>query len=281
MSPFESGKVDLAPSVLVGSVGVWLPGVPDLEHFKRGARGFEVKGTEYPPPGGKSIEARSRRRASRLSRAMADACAEAIVGAGLDAMQVPTVFGSALGEATTMISLLDQMWRGQEMSPMAFATSVHSAASGVVSISAQNRGFTTSLSADFDTASAALLEAWGLVQTMRTPVIVVCGDDDSPKDFVPDHEAFDLLAVAISLCPIDHVFAPGHHALGRLSWPIDAQLGLEQPRVSPLELTPRVSRNPQAALLDLVGAIIQGANGTVRLDRGRGSGQVISYTSAP
>jgi hypothetical protein len=164
---------------------------------------------------------------------------------------------------------------------MAFATSVHSAASGVVSISAQNRGFTTSLSADFDTASAALLEAWGLVHTMRTPVIVVCGDDDSPKDFVPDHEAFDLLAVAISLCPIDHAFAPGHHALGRLSWPSNPQLGLEQQRLTPLEFAPRVSRNPQAGLLDLLGAVVQGTSGTVRLDRGRGSGHCISYTSAP
>ena len=282
MNALEPQAVKDADHVLIGSVGIWLPGVPDLEHFKRGARGMEVAGSDYAPPGGKSIEPRSRRRASRLSRAMADACIEAITGAGLDATRVPTVFGSALGEAATMLTLLDQMWRGQEMSPMAFATSVHSAASGVVSISSENRGFTTSLSADFDTASAAIMEAWGLTQTMRTPVIVVCGDDDSPKDFVPDEEAFDLVAVAISLCPSDHVFPDGKRALGRLTWPsISAPTGAAPALLASLEVSARVGRNPQAGLLDLVAAVVAGKSGNVRLDRGRGSGHFIAFTAAP
>jgi Beta-ketoacyl synthase, N-terminal domain len=265
-------------SLLVGSVGLWLPGVASVEEFKQGARGLDVSGSEYAPPGGKSIEVRSRRRASRLSRALADVCAEAVSGAGIDAATVPTVFGSTLGEAATMISLLDQMWRGQEMSPMAFATSVHSAASGVVSISSQNRGFTTSLSADFDTTAAALMEGWGLVHAMRTPVVVVCGDDDSPKDFVPEPQAFDLMAVAISLCPLDYRFPEGHGPLGRISWPEPSRVAGGR-TLDPVSVSTRVGRNPQAGMLDLVAAVLARQSGLVRLDRGNGSGQCISFTA--
>lgn len=263
--------------VLVGSVGLWFPGVPDVAHFKNGARGLEFTGPEFAPPTGASIEVRTRRRASKLSRALADVCAECIQAGGFDAARVPTVFGSTLGEATTMISLLDQMWRGQEMSPMAFATSVHSAASGAVSISSQNRGFTTSLSADFDTAAAALMEGWGLVHSMNCPVIVVCGDDNSPADFVPEAQAFNLMAAAISLCPLDHPFSGEHHALGTLEWPAAGAA----PTLPALEVTPRIGRNPQAGLLDLVAAICSQRGGLVRLDHGHGSGQCIAYTPSP
>jgi hypothetical protein len=219
---------------------------------------------------------------------MADACAEAIADAKLDAATVATVFGSTLGEAATMIGLLDQMWRGEEMSPMGFATSVHSAASGVVSISAGNRAFTTSLSADFDTVAAALLEGWGLVQTLDTPVIVVCGDDESPKDFVPEAQSFDLMAVAISLLPANHQFANGTKPLGKLSWITDARgsilSGEAEPRSSyqrldPVALTPRAGRNPQVGLLDLAAAVISATSGIVCLDRGTGAGTCINFSA--
>ncbi len=169
-----------------------------------------------------------------------------------------------------MIHLLDQMWRGQEMSPMGFATSVHSAASGVVSISSGNRGFTTSLSADFDTVAAALTEAWGWVQTQKEPAVLVCGDDNSPNDFVPDAEAFDLMAAALCLVPSNHPLPPPARPLARLSLPQQ-----HTPDLAPVTLSPRVARNPQAALVDLVAAIINGARGWVRLDRGLGSGYCV------
>lgn len=256
-------------SVWVAGVGLWLPGVADAQAFAEGARGLEAP-RDYAPPGGRSIDARSRRRASRLSRAMADACAEAVAQAGADPSRVATVFGSALGEATTMIHLLDQMWRGQEMSPMGFATSVHSAASGVVSISSGNRGFTTSLSADFDTVAAALSEAWGWVQTHNEPVVVICGDDDAPKDFVPEDEAFDLMAAAVCLVPATHPPSPSARPLMRLSLP-----QIHTPDRSPETLSPRVARNPQAALVDLVAAVLARKPAWVRLDRGLGSGYCV------
>ncbi len=255
------------PRLLVGGIGLWFPGVGNVEQFRSGERGAATDFSAPPNPSGASIEKRSRRRASRLSRAMVDACVASVLEAGADPGEIPTVFGSTLGEARTMIGLLDQMWRGEEMSPMGFATSVHSAASGVASISAGNRNFTTSLSADYDTVAAALTEAWGLVLTFGMPVAVVCGDDDSPADFVPEHESFSLLATAITLCPPDHPFPEGRKAYGTLSLPAS-----DEPSVEPFELPDRIARNPGAGLLDLVGAIALGRSGGVRLDRGLGSG---------
>lgn len=154
---------------------------------------------------------------------------------------------------------------------MSFATSVHSAASSVVSISAGNRAFTTSLSADYDTASAALMEAWGVVQTMDLPTVVVCGDDHSPSDFVPDEEAFDLLAVALSLEPWTKAPAPDRTVLGYLSLPHVGKASL-----GAIETSAQVARNPQAGLLDVVAHLAAGRSGTVRLDRGFGNGQVVT-----
>lgn len=258
-------------TIAVTGVGLWLPGATSPAELPKllGSERFPRQ-PEVADPTGQSIEPRARRRASRLSRALADVCAQAINQAELDASSVATVFGSTLGEAHTMIALLGQMWRKEEMSPMGFATSVHSAASGVVSISAGNRAFTTSLSADYDTASSALLEAWGVATTMNLPTIVVCGDDHSPEDFVPESEAFDLVAVAVALCP-DGVTSKAP-VLGRLSLPFARPP--ELPLLDPIRTSPQVGRNPQTGLLDVVAHLIAGNKGAVRLDRGLGNGCV-------
>ena len=253
-----------APALWVTGAGSWMPGVPTVDEFVRGKR---PEGGAAAQPVGSAIERRARRRATALSRAMADACAQANQGAGLVASEVPTEFGSALGEAPTMISLMDQMCRGEEMSPMRFATSVHSAASGVVSISNENRAFTTSLSADYDTVAAALFEASGLILCGADSVVVVLGDDPSPADFVAEEDAFERLAVALALssCEPD---GRGGGPMGKISLPsVDASSTL-----AGAELPPRIARNPIVGGLDLIAALVAGRSGTLRLDRGRGGG---------
>lgn len=275
MSPFKAPLEPRTTTIAVTGVGLWIPGASDREELpKLLASSHLPRQSEVSAPTGQSIEPRARRRASRLSRALADVCTQAISQAQLDASQVATVFGSTLGEAHTMITLLGQMWRKEEMSPMGFATSVHSAASGVVSINAGNRAFTTSLSADYDTASSALMEGWAVATTMNLPTVVVCGDDHSPEDFVPEAEAFDLVAVALALCP-DPVPSTTP-VLGRISLPFtrDQELCL----LDPLTTTPQVHRNPQTGLLDVAAHLLAGRKGTVRLDRGYGNGSVLSIT---
>jgi hypothetical protein len=262
---------DAPLELLVAGVGLWLPGVPDVDAWKNGARGNTSREDELPKPSGASIERRARRRASPLCRALADAYSTAATQANIDVSTTSSVFGSALGEVTTMLGLLDEMSRNEPLSPMSFATSVHSAAAGTMSISAGNRGFTTSISAFHDTAGAALFEAIGLLGSLQTPVIIACGDENSPDRFVSDEHAFDMLTAAVALVP------PTSDAplLARLSGPHQGE-----PTVPFADLPPRLGRNPQVGLLDLVAAILAGQTGTVSLDRGRGTGWCVTVSEA-
>jgi len=160
------------------------------------------------------------------------------------------------------------------MSPMRFATSVHSAASGVVSISNRNRAFTTSLSADFDSVAAGLLEVWGLVHIEKEPVVLVCGDDVAPADFVSEEDAFGRMAVSLALAPLD--YAGPAPTLARIGLPT---LATTEPArdaaadpVAAAKLQAASANNPVVGALDLVCAVGQGRFGNLRLDRGRGSG---------
>lgn len=237
---------------------------------------------EPTAPVGSLVPVRDRRRASPLSRAMADAYGAAVAGAGLDPAEVASVFGSALGEVSTMIGLLDQMWSANTpLSPMKFATSVHNAASGMISIATGNRGFTTSLGADYDTPAMGLLEGIGFVQSRGEAVVVCCGDEAPPDDLVPGQLGWSLLSTAVALCPVER--AP----LGavRLSAPspspaAPAGPGLEANALPAPETEAALGRNPSVGLFDLVVALERGLEGAVRLDRGAGRGYCVRLRPA-
>jgi hypothetical protein len=227
---------------------------------------------------GALLDKHSKRRASEFTKALADAYGEALSAAQLSAgvpgpegtiraASVASVFGSALGEVGTMISLLEQMWReGGALSPMRFAGSVHNAAAGVVSIGTKNTGFTTSLGADHDTPAMALIEAIGLVLSRNEPVIVACGDEAAPSDLVGGAFGWDAVCCAIALLPADG--APA--ALPRLSLP---ELGT--PTLPWPSLPSGLANNPQAGMLDLIDHLLRGESGRLRLDRGRGRGYCV------
>lgn len=223
---------------------------------------------EPTAPVGSMVPLRDRRRASPLSRAMADAYGAAVAGAGFDPAQVASVFGSALGEVSTMIGLLDQMWSeaGTPLSPMKFATSVHNAASGMISIANGNRGFTTSLGADYDTPAMGLLEGIGIVASRGEPVVVCCGDEPPPDDLVPGQQGWSLLSVAIALAPVERAKA----GATVLSAPEFAASPLPAP-----DTDVALGRNPSVGLFDLVVALERGLEGAIRLDRGAGRGYCV------
>jgi hypothetical protein len=254
----------LTGEVQVAGVGLWLPGVPSAAAFREGRR------EALPaPPRGHALNRVLRRRASLLDRALADVCAEAHADADVDPATVQTVIGSAYAELDTLLGLLDQIWcRREPVSPAAFAVSVHNAASGLISISSGNRAFTTSISADDDTPAAALLEAVGLVLSSGEPVVVACGDGASPSDLVPDEGCWELLAAAVVLAPAER--QGGGRARMRIVRDRPATL-------PPAELGPALARNPTVGLLDLAVAVLRGARGTVRLDRGDGLGYGLGY----
>jgi hypothetical protein len=216
-------------------------------------------------PNGALLDKHARRRASELTKALADSYGQALAQAGCEAATVGAVFGSALGEANVTIGLLETLWRGTGMlSPMRFAASVHNAASGVVSIGTKNTGFTTAMGADHDTPAMALLEGVAFVLTHDLPAIVVCGDEGAPANLVSGDEGWDFLTCAVALLPTDKA-APN---LPRITAPMRA-VGSE---LAASALPRGLRQNPVVGLLDLLVALEDLRQLEVRLDRGRGRG---------
>ncbi len=240
------------------SVGAWANGTPDAEATK---------------PMGKALDRVNRRRAGPLGRALADVVAEAIAHAGVDMAKVPTVIGSSIGEAATMIGLLDELWRhGNPMSPADFTMSVHNAASGLISIANKNRGMATSLAADEDTPAAALLEGIGLVLTRDTAVVVACADEPAPPTLVQHAPPWAMLASAVVLVPLSSTTK--QLATLRI-------VAGQPPTIARGKFSQVLVDNPQWGLAALVDAVQRGVTGVLALDRGTGRGYGAQVGPAP
>jgi hypothetical protein len=265
------------PHCAVLGMGVFSAGYPNASALAGGANpaanaiGTNAVAVRSTAVSGELLDKHSRRRASELTKACADVYREALLQAALDPIEVAAVFGSALGEASTTIGLLEQLWRGPGMlSPMRFASSVHNAAAGVVSIGTKNRGFTTALGADHDTPAMALLEGFAFALVHQTPVIVVCADEGAPENLVDDEAGWGFLAGAVAIAPL--ALAPAHAP--RISAPARAEAAgwvlSDLPRT--------LAQNPCVGVLDLIAAVGRPNVSAVRLDRGRGHGYSVSIT---
>ena len=255
--------------VAVAGMGVYAPGYPNVASWiAREPRPGELQ------PSAATLDRSSRRRASYLTRSLGDAYEQALTESALDPTAVGSVFGLALGEAGTMIGLLDQMWKNNTgiLSPMRFAGSVHNTASGAISIGTRNTGITTSIAADFDTPAVTLIEAIGIVLTHDTPVIAACGDEAAPADLVIGDQGWGALACAIALVPA----AAADPRWPRLSMPHAAKTS--KATLVHADMPSELARNPQAGLLDLIDALSRSASGSLRLDRGRGRGYCVDIT---
>ena len=254
--------------VAVLGCGAFVPGFDGLSGWASGK-----PSTEHDTPKAEIVPLRQRRRSSLLSKALADAYADALAESELDPSSVASVFGSAIGEASTMVGLLDQMWSDAAMlSPMRFATSVHNAASGMVSIATENRGITTAMGADHDTPAMALLEGFGLALAKGESVVVCCGDEAPPEDLVPEGVGWTLMTAAIVLCPASRAPASSPRLSEIAITPANLQLPKADP---PPPMLDSIRRNPNIGLLDLVVAIQRGIDGVLSLDQGAGRGYSI------
>jgi len=261
----------MSHEVAVLGCGAFVPGFDGLTGWAEAG-----PSDAHDAPRAELIPKRQRRRASPLSKALADAFSDALAATSLDPAEVASVFGSAIGEASTMVGLLDQMWGEAAMlSPMRFATSVHNAASGVISIATGNRGITTAIGADFDTPAMSLMEGFGLVLGRGESVIVCCGDESPPVDLIPDGAGWGMMTAAIAIGPADQ--AP--LSCPRLSELTIAEATIKLPERGDTQ-SAWIAGNPNIGLLDLAVAIRSGEDGLLRLDRGRGRGYSIRLRAA-
>jgi hypothetical protein len=250
--------------VAITGLGMYLHGYPSADSW---AKQTPLPGDEQPKPSGLAFDRVNRRRASQMGRALGDAALEAMNCANADGRTTPIIVGSSIGEANAMLGLLDKMWREQEpMSPAVFTVSVHNAASGLLSISMKNKGYTTSIAADYDTPAATILEGIGLITDGQDAVVCVCADEASPKNLLERAPNWDMLAAAIVLQRADTENALAHISV---EGPSDDRTSIDIP-FAPLKASH--GHNPQVGMADLVDAVQRGQSGTLGLDRGQGRG---------
>lgn len=220
------------------------------------------------PSKGASLDRRSRRISGELMRALTDAAHQAITQAEVDPSTIASVYGSALGEVQTMVKLLRQIWTDKEApSPMAFAASVHNAASGVASISQNNQAFTTSIAANHDTPAMSLVEGIALLMTGTPEVLIACGDEPSPNKLMGQHPTWSTLCASVVLS------ADSQHPKRLATVTMPSLQGNEE--IPLREVPSELKENPSVGLLTLVDTIVRQRQGMVRLDAGQGRGWCI------
>lgn len=170
----------------IEAVAFWASGYPTLSAL--------VSGVWSDPerPAAHLLPARPRGRASLLTRLFAELLGQLARAtparpgdetaiASDELATLPIVYGSALGEMSTTLALLDQIGRGDELSPVAFQSSVHNTAAGVLSIALGNRSFSTALSAGGETFAMSLLEALTWLASHGGRIAVLVADEDAPS----------------------------------------------------------------------------------------------------
>jgi len=181
--------------LFVSGPGLWAPGYAGAAAFARRQADPAVAA-----PAGALLAPGIRRRASALTRAAADAFAEAAREGGADLGHVPTVYTSAYGEIVTTIEMLQQMATEPEglPSPTRFHNSVHNTSAGYVSIATRNPSFSTSLAGGPRSFALGLLEAAAWLEERGGELVLVALDEPPPPPFSPP-SAYGLFAAAFHL----------------------------------------------------------------------------------
>ena len=123
-----------------------------------------------------------RRRASATDRAALRAAFDAVP----DRAPIPAVFCSRHGEVHRSVELLEQLARGEGLSPTSFSLSVHSTAAALFSLSRGDRSPMSAIAAGADSLPQGVLEAVLRLEDGDERVLVVAHDDLLPEPFRGD-----------------------------------------------------------------------------------------------
>jgi hypothetical protein len=153
----------------------WAPGVASPERWADWAREpWPLVAGEEPKVA--AMPAMLRRRAGFLGRMALEVAYECLGGQG----GVPTVFCSRHGEVGRAVDLLDDLARGEPLSPTAFGLAVHNASAGLFSIARADRANHVALAAGGATLEHAVIEACGLLADGAPLVLLVACDAPLP-----------------------------------------------------------------------------------------------------
>lgn len=238
-------------AVFVTGTGLWAPGFRDVAAWTRGTPDPAV--TTAPA---EFVPAVLRRRASGLSRMVAETALAAAREAGADLSRVSMVLGSAFGEIAAAVEMIGSFRTGEGMpSPMRFHNSVHNAPVAYASMATGNQGLATAVAAGEETAGVALQEAIGVLAERGGDVLLVLADESIPP---PLHAC--------------RPYAPGAVALvlsGEATARARARLGAPRRGTAPaVPMPPGFGTHPCAGAFALVAAVASRRGGPVPLGSG-------------
>lgn len=130
-------------------------------------------------PGVKAMPPMLRRRAGFLGK-MALEVAYACLDGRVD---IPTVFCSRHGEVSRTVSMLNELVRGEPLSPTAFGMSVHNAIAGLFTIARRDQANHIALAAGMASVEHAVIESCGLLADGAPMVLLVACDCPLPELF--------------------------------------------------------------------------------------------------
>ncbi len=165
-------------------------------------RHWQTTGAEHlsGDPDASAIPAMQRRRMSRLSRMALAAALDAISGETVDY----SIFCSQHGEIVRTSALLLSITQGIELSPTAFAQSVHNTASGLFTVIAKTNAPSSSIASGANTFAYGWMDAQAyLAENPSHRVLLVDFDEMIPDEYQPysnqvisDHALALVLRVA-------------------------------------------------------------------------------------
>lgn len=119
-----------------------------------------------------------RRRMSGLSKLAVQTAIELLNQHSIDYL----VFASRHGELHRSMTLIEEIIRGEDASPMAFSQSVHNTSAGLTTIATKKAIPLTSIAASSDTFQSALIEAWSfLSEHPESQVLIIDFDEPLPE----------------------------------------------------------------------------------------------------
>jgi len=234
-------------AISIDGLALWSPGFPNLAAWRSGRADPDV----IKPPC-KLVGSRLKRGSSRFANMLGEVAEQSCEAAGADVTQIPTFYGSSLGEIETMVTLLRMLYEEEgKLSPTRFKNAVHNAASGLVSIGTQNTAFSTAIAGGSRSFETTLIEAWVYLAVEGGEVLVAVADDRPPEPLASlnDH---DGLAVAFVL----RAAAEGTTL---------SNLRLEPEVRRFAAVSDQVRRNCASPGLELIDAVLTGRSGPVAL----------------
>jgi hypothetical protein len=242
----------------IGLLGPGLDGWPQARAILAGESAYETRPTVLPAPS--LLPPAERRRSGRVVKLVLAIAQEATTSAGVEALQLPSVFASSGADGYNCHELCESLTATvPEVSPTRFTNSVHNAPAGYWSIATRAERESTVLSAFDASFGAGLLEALAQVALERTPLLLLAYDTEYPEPLRSKRPIPDAFGVALVLTPERSAASLAHIevALTGAAFEPFAQGGaLEQLR----------SAIPAARSLPLLAALAQRAPCTVLIE---------------